>query len=70
MIETVFYIFNLSFTNNFIEKINYLEWRYTEIAVLLKELEDNNLNIKISSLLGLGIVCVGSQKERINGAYT
>ena len=35
------------------------------LVIVLEELEDNNLNIKISSLLGLGIDCVGSQKDEL-----
>ena len=37
----------------------------TAIAILLEELEDKNLNIKVASLLGLGIACAGSQKEEL-----
>lgn len=35
------------------------------VAVLLEELKDQNLNIKISSLFGLGLAAAGTQNEKI-----
>lgn len=35
------------------------------VAVLLEELKDKNLNIKISALFGLGIAAVGTQNEKL-----
>ena len=35
------------------------------VAVLLEELQDKNLNVKISALLGLGLAAAGTQNEQL-----
>ena len=35
------------------------------VAVLLEELQDKNLNVKISALFGLGLAAAGTQKEKL-----
>jgi len=37
----------------------------TAVAILLEELADKNLNVKISSLFGLGIAAAGSQNDEL-----
>ena len=38
------------------------------VAVLLEELKDKNLNIKISAVFGLGIAAAGTQNQRVMDA--